>query len=230
MLSVARSFGQQSGTRRRHRTNPNPKTPLQRTASSLCDSLSPPLQFPSGFRQHDDITLPKASQYYLPSPPPGTDKSGSLSSLSRTHSDTRLDKPAMSQPPVSSKAAVSSNKAISSSTSQVSPAASQTQQFFSNNTRSAGGNASYQPAPRNNQVGKPKHKAGKRYLGVDEDERLAMQNIGRRGKTADITHLMNIALPPRPQQQQYHGHSYTGPRRGNTWGMGSGYHAMDKAR
>ena len=125
---------------------------------------------------------------------------------------------------------MSSNKAISNGTSQVSPAASQTQQFFSNTTRSATGNASYQPAARNNQGGKPKHKAGKRYLGVDEDERLAMQNIGRRGKTADITHLMNISLPPRPQQQQYHRHSYNGPRRGNIWGMGSGYHAMDKAR
>ncbi|KAK5136141.1 hypothetical protein LTR08_003978 [Meristemomyces frigidus] len=136
----------------------------------------------------------------------------------------------MSQPPLS-KPAVSSSKAISSSASQLSPAASQAQQFFSNSARAAVGNAaSRQPAPRNAQAGKPKHKAGKRYLGVDEDERLAMQNVGRRGKTADITHLMNIALPPRPQQQQYHRHSYNGPRRGNTWGMGTGYHAMDKAR
>jgi hypothetical protein len=62
-----------------------------------------------------------------------------------------------------------------------------------------------------------------------------MQNpSGRRGQQS-ITHLMQFALPPRPNaQQQYHRHSYNGPRRGggrgNTWGLGSGYHAMDKAR
>ncbi|KAK5117439.1 hypothetical protein LTR85_008824 [Meristemomyces frigidus] len=141
----------------------------------------------------------------------------------------------MSQPPASSKAAATSNKAISSgSSSQVSPASSQTQQFFSNARAVSGNSASArQPAPRNIQGGKPKHKQGKRFTALDDDERIAMQNIGRRGKTADITHLMNIALPPRPGQQQYHRHSYNGPRRGNgraTWGMGSGYHAVDKAR
>ncbi|KAK4543446.1 hypothetical protein LTR36_005589 [Oleoguttula mirabilis] len=140
----------------------------------------------------------------------------------------------MSQPPASSKAAAPSNKAISSSSSQVSPASSQTQQFF-NNARAVSGNSASarQPAPRNVQGGKPKHKQGKRFTTLDDDERLAMQNIGRRGKTADITHLMNIALPPRPGQQQDHRHSYNGTRRGNgraTWGMGSGYHAVDKAR
>lgn len=129
---------------------------------------------------------------------------------------------------------MSSNKAASSSSSQVSPATSQTQQFF-NNARAVSGNSASarQPVPRNSQGGKPKHKAGKRFQALDDDERIAMHNIGRRGKTADITHLMNIALPPRPHEQQYHRHSYNGPRRGNgrsTWGMGSGYHAVDKAR
>jgi len=125
----------------------------------------------------------------------------------------------------------------SNSSSQVSPAASQTQQFFANNSgalRAGGSTAKSPAAPRNNQPGKPKHKQGKRFQVLDEDERIAMQNIGRRGKTADITHLMNIALPPRPQQQQYHRHNYNGARRGGrynaTWGLGSGYHAMDKAR
>lgn len=47
----------------------------------------------------------------------------------------------------------------------------------------------------------------------------------RKGQTS-ITHLMNFSLPPRPQ--------YHPPPRSNrryaSWGLGSGYHAMDKAR
>lgn len=47
----------------------------------------------------------------------------------------------------------------------------------------------------------------------------------RKGQTS-ITHLMNFSLPPRPQNQP--------PprirRRYPTWGLGSGYHAVDKAR
>ncbi|KAK3626077.1 hypothetical protein LTR22_023293 [Elasticomyces elasticus] len=93
-----------------------------------------------------------------------------------------------------------------------------------------------QAAARNTQSSKPKHKTGKKYQSesfLDDDERLAVQNVGRRGKgMTDITHLMNIALPPRPQQGQYHRHSYNGPRRRGmipAW-MGTGYHAVDKAR
>lgn len=47
----------------------------------------------------------------------------------------------------------------------------------------------------------------------------------RKGQTS-ITHLMNFSLPPRPQ---YHPSTHR-PRRNPTWGMGSGYHAVDKAR
>ena len=47
----------------------------------------------------------------------------------------------------------------------------------------------------------------------------------RKGQTS-ITHLMNFALPPRPE---YHPPP-RGGRRYATWGLGSGYHAMDKAR
>lgn len=149
----------------------------------------------------------------------------------------------MSQPPVLSKATSNaSNKTSNSTAPQVSPAASRAEQFFSS---TSGGRypttARPQTAPRNSQSSKPKHKSGKK-AGVgggllDDDERLAMQNIGRRGKQADITHLMNIALPPRPQPNQHHRHSYNAPRRnyggggrGTGWGMGSGYHAIDKAR
>lgn len=47
----------------------------------------------------------------------------------------------------------------------------------------------------------------------------------RKGQTS-ITHLMNFSLPPRPQ---YHPPPRS-TRRNPTWGLGSGYHAVDKAR
>lgn len=47
----------------------------------------------------------------------------------------------------------------------------------------------------------------------------------RKGQTS-ITHLMNFSLPPRPQYQP----PPRNTRRYNTWGAGSGYHAVDKAR
>jgi len=50
----------------------------------------------------------------------------------------------------------------------------------------------------------------------------------RKGQTS-ITHLMNFSLPPRPPSHSSHtqGRNY---RRNPTWGLGSGYHAVDKAR
>lgn len=51
----------------------------------------------------------------------------------------------------------------------------------------------------------------------------------RRGQT-NITHLMNFSLPPRPQYQPQH-NTHRPPHRYNrTWGLGSGYHAIDKAK
>ncbi|SMR64430.1 unnamed protein product [Zymoseptoria tritici ST99CH_3D1] len=150
----------------------------------------------------------------------------------------------MSQPPpaVASKLSAQSNKSSQlAASSQVSPALSQTQQFFSYDSSSASARRSgpnSNASARNNQTAKPKHKNGKKFRSLDEDaeaETFSMQNPhGRRGQQS-ITHLMQFALPPRPNaQQQYHRHSYNGPRRGggrgNTWGLGSGYHAMDKAR
>lgn len=51
----------------------------------------------------------------------------------------------------------------------------------------------------------------------------------RKGQTS-ITHLMNFSLPPRPQTrpERYGGSRQN--RRNPTWGLGSGYHAVDKAR
>jgi len=56
-----------------------------------------------------------------------------------------------------------------------------------------------------------------------------MRNVNsRRGQTS-ITHLMNFALPPRPQDHRNNG-LIRGTRRGNTFGVGSGHHSSDKAR
>jgi hypothetical protein len=54
-----------------------------------------------------------------------------------------------------------------------------------------------------------------------------MRNVNsRRGQTS-ITHLMNFSLPPRPQ---YTRESYNRSSRRITYGLGSGHHAVDKAR
>ncbi|MCJ1405234.1 hypothetical protein MMC11_008461 [Xylographa trunciseda] len=50
----------------------------------------------------------------------------------------------------------------------------------------------------------------------------------RKGQTS-ITHLMNFTLPPRPQANPHTTFGRNG-RRNPTWGLGSGHHAVDKAR
>ncbi|KIW07968.1 hypothetical protein, variant [Verruconis gallopava] len=54
-------------------------------------------------------------------------------------------------------------------------------------------------------------------------------STSRKGQTS-ITHLMNFSLPPRPHHHYQHSHSHRSYRRNPTWGLGSGYHAVDKAR
>ena len=56
-----------------------------------------------------------------------------------------------------------------------------------------------------------------------------MQSTNSRKGRTSITHLLNFTLPPRPQNHQQ---SFIGQhtRRNRTWGLGSGYHAVDKAR
>lgn len=56
-----------------------------------------------------------------------------------------------------------------------------------------------------------------------------MKSTGSRKGQTSITHLMSFALPPRPQYNHHHNHARNG-RRNPTWGLGSGYHAVDKAR
>lgn len=141
-----------------------------------------------------------------------------------------------SQPPALIKTA--SNPKQIPGASSTAPSVSTTQAFFSNTNGGVRANSSTRNAtPRNSQVAKPKHKSKSKasYRLVDEDaeaEMASMQNPnGRRGQQS-ITHLMNFALPPRPQSHthQFRHGGRRGERRNQTWGLGSGYHATDKAR
>ncbi|KAF9735591.1 hypothetical protein PMIN02_009958 [Paraphaeosphaeria minitans] len=92
------------------------------------------------------------------------------------------------------------------------------------------------PTLRSTQQGRKQHKASKRFARVDDDvitESLNMRPFNSRKGQTNITHLMNFSLPPRPQNHHGHGHGHghgRSYRRNPTWGLGSGYHATDKAR
>lgn len=77
-------------------------------------------------------------------------------------------------------------------------------------------------------------KAQRRARLADEDayaESAAMKSINSRKGQTSITHLMNFTLPPRPQYQpQNYASNHRHQRYNKTWGLGSGYHAVDKAR
>lgn len=101
---------------------------------------------------------------------------------------------------------------------------------------------------RNNQTLRKQHKNQRRPRLADEDamgeaivrphylltsrkanfKQKAMRNASsRRGQTS-ITHLMSFNLPPRPQN--HHNSIGRGIRRNAAYGLGSGHHAIDKAR
>lgn len=68
-------------------------------------------------------------------------------------------------------------------------------------------------------------------LGLDEEDAMAEMRAftnpsSRRGQTS-ITHLLDYSMPRPVQNHQSYARSY---RRNPTWGPGSGYHAVDKAR
>ncbi|KAL3469770.1 hypothetical protein BJX99DRAFT_64508 [Aspergillus californicus] len=83
-------------------------------------------------------------------------------------------------------------------------------------------------SPRNNQALKSQHKRQRRPRLLDDDisESAIMKSTNSRKGQTSITHLMHFSLPPRPE---YHPPARSS-RRYNSWGLGSGYHAMDKAR
>jgi Zinc finger, C3HC4 type (RING finger) len=128
------------------------------------------------------------------------------------------------------------------------PASTFAPSFSSNNTeptskRSSSSNLSgsgsatrHTAQARNQQPLRKQHKAHRRAKLADDDamaEADAMRPFNsRRGQTS-ITHLMNFSLPPSSLYQSHHRHhpnSHRLPRRNPTWGLGSGYHAVDKAR
>ncbi|RMZ75417.1 hypothetical protein DV738_g5498, partial [Chaetothyriales sp. CBS 135597] len=89
---------------------------------------------------------------------------------------------------------------------------------------------------RNSQGLKNKHKSSKKVRLVDEDafaESNAMRAFNNRKGQTSITHLMNFALPPPSWNSHHYGGSSSydrHQRRYHTRGLGSGYHATDKAR
>ncbi|KAL9110928.1 MAG: hypothetical protein Q9227_004543 [Pyrenula ochraceoflavens] len=139
----------------------------------------------------------------------------------------------------------SSSKSISATTSSISSAYGQQAPqggFDTGSQRRPGGSGSfgagsatrYSPSPRNHQPQKKQNKAQRRAKLADEDaiaESAAMKSINSRKGQTSITHLMQFALPPRPYfQPQSHHQNNRYQRKNPTWGLGSGYHAIDKAR
>ncbi|KAK3402142.1 hypothetical protein B0T20DRAFT_132197 [Sordaria brevicollis] len=103
------------------------------------------------------------------------------------------------------------------------------------------GSSASQSAPRRNQGARRQHKdmrrpgAMRQQNRVNDDEDMlaeirAMRNTSsRRGQTS-ITHLLNLNPPPRPVYDSHHSYSSRSYRRNPSYGVGSGYHSMDKAR
>ncbi|KAJ5293234.1 uncharacterized protein N7443_009187 [Penicillium atrosanguineum] len=107
----------------------------------------------------------------------------------------------------------------------------------SGSQRRAGGTGSFgsgsssrnTPTPRNIQGRKNQHKNQRKARLLDDDEyneSAVMRSTNSRKGQTSITHLMNFSLPPRPQYQP----PPRNTRRYQSWGAGSGYHAVDKAR
>ncbi|KAL4928336.1 RING-type E3 ubiquitin transferase MAG2 [Aspergillus undulatus] len=132
-----------------------------------------------------------------------------------------------SQTPTSSKAVNIPNKS-SSSTFHSAPAIDSGTRRGGSGSFGAGLASRSSSSPRNNQALKSQHKRQRRprLLDDDIDESTIMRSTTSRKGQTSITHLMNFSLPPRPE---YHPPPRN-TRRYNSWGLGSGYHAMDKAR
>ncbi|KAK6384678.1 hypothetical protein LTS17_002241 [Exophiala oligosperma] len=99
----------------------------------------------------------------------------------------------------------------------------------------AGSSTRHSSQARGNQSLRKQHKGQQRKprLLLDEDaiaETAAMRSLNSRKGQTSITHLMNFTLPPRPQNHYQHHFNHRHQRRNPTWGLGSGYHAVDKAR
>ncbi|PLB45410.1 hypothetical protein P170DRAFT_413574 [Aspergillus steynii IBT 23096] len=129
-----------------------------------------------------------------------------------------------------------SSKALNTSNQSASATFHSAPSVDSGSQRRAGGSGSFgaglasrnSSSPRNNQSRRNRHKQARPRLLDDDDyneSAIMRSTTSRKGQTS-ITHLMNFSLPPRPQYQP----PPRNPRRYASWGLGSGYHAMDKAR
>ncbi|KAK4229421.1 hypothetical protein QBC38DRAFT_109190 [Podospora fimiseda] len=165
-----------------------------------------------------------------------------MSSTSSLPSKTVPSSSSSAPPPPTASSSSSGPPPSSSSPLQNIPTAS-----FDNRSR-AQQNFGSQSLPRKTQASRRQHRNQKRATGgttssangggshhMDEEDAMAeiraLRNASsRRGQTS-ITHLMSYALPPRPHETHHHHASYSRSyRRNPSWGVGSGYHAVDKAR
>ena len=86
------------------------------------------------------------------------------------------------------------------------------------------------PTPRHNQSLRKQNKASRRpKLVEDMSDSAAIRMSGRKGQT-NITHLMNITLPPRPQNYTHHSYAGRGQHMNRRSHYSWGYNAADKAR
>ncbi|KAI1438465.1 hypothetical protein GGR50DRAFT_640065 [Xylaria sp. CBS 124048] len=127
-------------------------------------------------------------------------------------------------------------KSLSTSSHSSSPAAQQIsapQPSFESGSRRSGLSSpsfSNSASPRKGQASRKQHRNQRRPGGNPDDddamaELRAVRNASsRRGQTS-ITHLLNYSVPSRHYQEHHRS-----TRRHPTWGPGSGYHAVDKAR
>ncbi|KAI2463627.1 hypothetical protein F4781DRAFT_426198 [Annulohypoxylon bovei var. microspora] len=130
-------------------------------------------------------------------------------------------------------------KSLSSSASHITnsqPISVPTPNFESNSRRSGLSSPSFpNSAPRKGQGSRKQHRNQRRPLrdvgNPDGDDAMAelsaLRNASsRRGQTS-ITHLLDFSTPMRQYHDSHHPRS---SRRHPTWGPGSGYHSVDKAR
>ncbi|MCJ1438281.1 hypothetical protein MMC27_007669 [Xylographa pallens] len=139
---------------------------------------------------------------------------------------------------------LATSKSINASSQLPSPSQSQAPILPSHDNisqRRSGGSGSFgagasirttTSAARNTQSFRKQNKAQRRPRLGDEDaaaESAAIRSTSSRKGQTSITHLMNFTLPPRPQINPHTAFGRNG-RRNPTWGLGSGHHAVDKAR
>ncbi|KAF8454910.1 hypothetical protein BGX38DRAFT_1088938 [Terfezia claveryi] len=132
---------------------------------------------------------------------------------------------------------MSSNQTVSGS---IQSAGSSSGAIDNNNYRRNGGGGAAaaarfsQPNPRGQQSVKRNHVDRRKPTVRDYEYQEQLAHLdrapaGNSRRGTSITHLMNWDMPRRPFEHHYHPRN-TYQRRNPTWGLGSGYHAVDKAR